>query len=130
MNKKKVSIAIFKKGKKILIQDRRPWDKYNFEYGFFGGKVEEGENPEQTLKREIKEELNILIKNFKFYKHTIKKIPEINLEIEYFIFFALIPDLNKIKCEEGKPFLTDIEKALKLKMNPGDISILKELNEN
>ncbi len=129
MKTKIVSVVLFKEGEKILVQDRRPWDKYGYDYGFFGGKIEEGENSEQTLKREIKEELNIEINNFNFIKHTKKKISELDLEIEFYLYTAPIPDLNKIDCREGKPFLTDFKTALNLRFNPADLKVLGEIYE-
>lgn len=130
MRKKKVAIVLFIEGDKILIQDRRPWDKYGFDYGFFGGKIEEGETPEQALKREIKEELNIELNDFKFIKHTKKQIPELDLEIEFYTYESSIPDLNKITCNEGKPFLIDFKNALELRFNPADLELLKEIYEH
>jgi len=133
MKRKTVAIAIFKDNEKILVQDRRPWDAYGFDYGFFGGKLDAGENSEDALKREIKEELEIEIKNYTFLEHTIKKIPELDLEIEFYIYLAPIPDMEKINCKEGKPFLTTIKNALTLRFNPGDMEVLKEVlreNEN
>ncbi len=129
MIKKVVSIAIFKDDENILVQDRTPWDKYSFDYGFFGGKIEPGESDENALKREIKEELEIEIKEYKFVKHTIKKIPELDLEIEFYVYLAPIPEMEKINCKEGKPFLTTIENALTLKINPGDLEVLNEVKD-
>jgi len=130
MRKKIVSIILFNEGNKILVQNRKSWDKYGYHYGFFGGKIEKGENPEQTLKREIKEELNINLKNIKFVKHAKKKIPGKKLEIEYYLHTASLPDMNKIECNEGEPFLTNFKTALTLKFNPVDLEILNELCNN
>jgi len=127
MRKKIVSIILFIKGEKRLIQNRKYWDKYGYYYGFFGGKIEKGENSKQALKRELKEELDIGLKNFKFIKHTKKKIPEKNLEIEYYLYTAPLPNIKNINCKEGRPFLTDFKTALKLKFNPADLEILKEI---
>ena len=128
MRKRIVSVVLFREGEKILIQDRRPWDKYGYDYGFFGGKIED-ETPEQTLKRELKEELNIILKDFEFIKHTKKQIPKLNLEIEFYLHTAPLPDMKSIDCNEGKPFLTDFKTALKLRFNPADLEVLKEIYE-
>jgi mutator protein MutT len=37
--------------------------------GFFGGGIEDGETPETALKREIREELNIEIRNYRHLAH-------------------------------------------------------------
>lgn len=48
-------------GQKVLVymQMRSQDQKLSGHFGFFGGHAEKNENPEQTLEREIKEELNI-----------------------------------------------------------------------
>ena len=57
-----VTAAIIKKGDKYLITQRAIDDKLPLKWEFPGGKVEKGETPEECLKREIKEELNLNIK--------------------------------------------------------------------
>ena len=37
-------------------------------FGFFGGKIEEQETPDEALKREIKEELDLSVEDYKFFK--------------------------------------------------------------
>lgn len=37
-------------------------------FSFFGGKIEEGETPEQALEREIQEELSIDLKGYQFFR--------------------------------------------------------------
>lgn len=56
---KRVSAAIIEKEGKILVTQRASSDKLALKWEFPGGKVEEGETPEQCLVREIKEELNL-----------------------------------------------------------------------
>ena len=126
MKSRRVSIVIFYDKDKVLIQDRRKISKYGEEYGFFGGGIEEGETPEQALKREIKEELSITIDNFKLFKHYNTIIKEVDMEIEYFIYTSKIPDLNSLDVKEGKMVMFDLNKTLKLKMISEDSKILKE----
>ncbi|MFA5926056.1 MAG: NUDIX domain-containing protein [Parcubacteria group bacterium] len=56
-----------RKLKKILfvLRDNKPNILYPGKWGNFGGGVEEGESPLEAIKREIKEESNIKISNFK-----------------------------------------------------------------
>ena len=56
---KKVTAAIIKQGDKYLITQRARNDQLALKWEFPGGKVEEGETPQECLKREIKEELNL-----------------------------------------------------------------------
>ena len=58
-----VSAAIIVENKKILCVQRNKGkhDYISYKYEFPGGKLEEGENEEDALKREIGEELNLVI---------------------------------------------------------------------
>ena len=58
-----VSAAIIVENKKILCVQRNKgkYDYISYKYEFPGGKLEEGENEEDALKREISEELNLKI---------------------------------------------------------------------
>jgi 8-oxo-dGTP diphosphatase len=58
-----ISAAIIVENKKILCVQRNKgkYDYISYKYEFPGGKLEEGENEEDALKREISEELNLEI---------------------------------------------------------------------
>ncbi len=83
MNKRKVAILLLYDKNKIIMQDRKEISKWGEEYAFFGGAIEKNETPQQALKREIKEELNLNVdelKNLEFFKHykdVIEKIKDL-----------------------------------------------------
>ncbi len=54
-----VTAAILVSNDKVLIAKRRIDDRQAGKWEFPGGKIEDGESPEQCLAREMKEELNI-----------------------------------------------------------------------
>ena len=54
-----VAAAVIVKENKILITQRAKEDSFPLKWEFPGGKLEEGETPEECLKREIIEELNL-----------------------------------------------------------------------
>ncbi len=72
-----VTAGIIRRNGKILLAKRRddcPWQPNRWE--FPGGKIEEGESPEECLMREIKEELGIDItidKHLTTVSHIYKK---------------------------------------------------------
>lgn len=54
-----VVAGILVRGDDILICQRHHTDRYGLQWEFPGGKLQPGESPEQGLRRELKEELNI-----------------------------------------------------------------------
>jgi mutator protein MutT len=128
----KISIVLFYDKNNILIQDRKDFSirRFGEEYGFFGGKIKQEETPEQALKREIKEELNIEIKNFYFFKKYVQKFKKFNAIVERNVFVSPMPNIKNIKVDEGKPFVTQFKESFNLKMMPGDADILKEIYQS
>jgi mutator protein MutT len=54
-----VAAAVIVDGEKVLVAQRREGDLEGLLWEFPGGKVREGEDPRQALRRELKEELDI-----------------------------------------------------------------------
>ena len=54
-----VAAGILLRGEEVLICQRHHTDRYGLQWEFPGGKLQAGESPEQGLRRELKEELNI-----------------------------------------------------------------------
>jgi 8-oxo-dGTP diphosphatase len=68
---KKISAIILEndKGEFLLaLRDNKPGIPFPDHWDLIGGHVEEGETPEEALVREVKEELDIEITEFSFYK--------------------------------------------------------------
>ena len=74
---------------RILLQKRdNRAPKYPGMWGFFGGSIEEGESPEQALRREALEELSLKNVKFRFFgRYKIKESDGLN---EKFLFVALL----------------------------------------
>jgi len=59
LNPIKVTAAVIEKDGKILIAKRKAGDRLGGKWEFPGGKLGRGETPEECLRRELKEELDI-----------------------------------------------------------------------
>jgi 8-oxo-dGTP diphosphatase len=59
VNAKKVTAALIWKSGKLPIAQRLKEDRFSRKWEFPGGKLEEGESPEQCLKRELQEEFGV-----------------------------------------------------------------------
>lgn len=126
--KRKVAVIIFYDNEgNILLQDRKNYSKHGEEYGFFGGKMEKGETPEQALKREMREELELDIKDYRLFKKYRRIIPEINRDVIMNVFLSKIPDVSSLKVNEGGLALMKFKDSFKLKMLPGNVELLKEI---
>ena len=68
---KQVTAAIILKENKVLIAQRALDDKLAGKWEFPGGKIESGETPQECLKREIWEELEVDIEVLDFFAESI-----------------------------------------------------------
>lgn len=128
MKTRKASIILFHKNGKVLVQDRESKKnrKGSHRYGLFGGGAEAREDPEETLIREIKEELNVNIKDsFIFFKNYKEKRRDLNLILDLDVFLAAIP--SQIICSEGDPHFSNLDKILSLDFSSTDLKILKDI---
>ena len=112
---------------KILLQlrDNKLDISYPNFWGLIGGRIEENESPEETVKREVFEELGckidhpVLFRTFKFEG-----------KIEY-AFFERLNEINLNRFFEGQEIkLFDFNELSKLKIRPDDReTIEKYINE-
>lgn len=111
---------------KILLQDRSGISKYGEQWGYFGGRIEKGETPEQALFREIKEELDYELKQFSLL--GVVKTTDQRGTIERHVFLAPLPDMKLLNQKEGKNMqLFTLQEAKKLKSSFGGDMVIKKL---
>lgn len=121
-----VTAAILKKGSKILIARRSPTKDLGGYWEFPGGKIEAGETAEDCLKREIEEELGIIIKVGDFFMenehhYTDKIILLKAFECQHISGTIVLNDHDQIEWVEKSEFVN-------YKFAPADIPFIEALN--
>jgi len=76
-----VTAALIREEDKILIAQRGRSKRFGWKWEFPGGKVRADETPEDCLRREIKEELNLEIQVEKHFCTTHYQYPDFNIEL-------------------------------------------------
>ncbi len=100
---------------------------------FFGGQIEEGEDPKQAFVREIGEEVGLTLEEVEFLKeHPYRELSKINLQLQrhglLYVFSARYSNPNSdIRLNEGAGFaLFEREEVASLDMPPHNKEILLE----
>lgn len=127
MKKRDVSILLLINNDKILLQKRaKNAIRFPGKWGLFGGGLEDGEDAEVALKREINEELTLSITNCDLFSKTNYKYPEL---AEHGTIFCYISNYNneKLELNEGEE-MRWVEKSevLKYDLYPDYKEIIKK----
>ena len=118
------AIALCNSQGKILLQDRRSISKFGEEWGFFGGGVEQGETPEQAVRREAIEELEFKPKELIFLGKFSSSISQED-SVTVHLFFAPFPGFSSLNQHEGDGMkLFHIDEARHLKTMQSDSALL------
>ncbi|SEQ88518.1 8-oxo-dGTP diphosphatase [Lachnospiraceae bacterium NE2001] len=112
---------------KILFATQRDYGDLKDGWEFPGGKIEEGETPEQAIVREIKEELDTVIKVEKYVDTIEYDYPEFHLSMDCFLCSIVEGDLV-LKEHEDAMRLTK-ETLDSVDWLPADVTILDQVRE-
>lgn len=109
----------------VLIGKRKAQDRFGGKWEFPGGKVEEGELPEDCLIRELKEELNIDVTSFKDYYSYVYRAKNLTLIIHAFIVNNYIGNMKNY--EHDKLNWIKPQDFAEYDILDGDMPIMKKL---
>jgi 8-oxo-dGTP diphosphatase len=76
-----VTAAIIERDGRVLIAQRPPEARHAGEWEFPGGKVEEGETPEQCLARELDEELGVTVEVGRLLAEVFHDYPDLRVRL-------------------------------------------------
>ena len=126
MQTRPTATVILYKDDKILLQHRSPDAVRNPNFwGCFGGGIEEGETPEQAIKREMLEELEYTLRN---PRHIDTETTERgNLKVTMYTFVEEY-DGSPLVLHEGQGYgWFTLDEALKLQITPERRALLEKL---
>ena len=123
----KVVCGIIYRNDKIFICRRKSTKTLGGFWEFPGGKIENGENNEETLKRELIEELNMKVHIIKYFDTSKYDYNDFSIELIAYI----------CKLKKWDNHLTDHDlyewieptKILKLNLAPADIPLAKKIKD-
>ena len=110
---------------KLIFATQRGYGDLKDGWEFPGGKIEEGETPEEAIVREIKEELDTLIKVEKYVDTIEYDYPTFHLSMDCFLCSIVEGDLV-LKEHEAAKWLTK-ETIDSVEWLPADITILDKV---
>lgn len=118
-----VVAAIIKKDNKILIAERG-YGEFKGMYEFPGGKIEQGEDARDALKREILEEMQARIEVDSFFYHVHYEYDSFILEMDCFVCHLLDDHITLLEhnaCQWIEPNEDGITWV------PADIQVIEEI---
>lgn len=102
---KKIAAVILENDKKeilLYLRDNKPSIPFPHCWDLFGGHIEEGETPEEALIREVKEELNYALKEYRFFKKYICLKGDAYPNIKYIYIGKINLPAEEITLKEGE----------------------------
>ena len=122
----KVVAAVIKKQNKVFVT-QRGYGEFKDGWEFPGGKIEQGETPQEALKREIKEELDAEIEVGKLIDIVEYDYPTFHLSMQCF-WCELKQDKIELKEHEASKWLNLNEKEmLSVEWLPADRGLIKKI---
>ena len=128
----KVVAAVIKaqndNGEPIIFATQRGYGDYKDGWEFPGGKIEEGETPQEALKREIMEELDTIISVGELIDTIEYDYPAFHLSMDCF-WCELLEGNLVLKEHEAAKWLTK-EELDDVGWLPADITLIDKIREN
>ena len=110
-----------------LFATQRGYGAWKDWWEFPGGKIEEGETPEEALVREIKEELDTLVSVDEFLMTVEYDYPEFHLSMDCFLCSVISGQLTLLEHESAR--WLPLSDPWQVKWLPSDIEVVEKLKK-
>ena len=113
--------------KSRIFATARGYGEFKGQWEFPGGKIEQGETPKEALKREIKEELDTIIKVGEFIDTIEYDYPNFYLSMDCYWCEVIEGELKLIEAQEAK-WLSKSE-LYTVEWLPADVALISEIKK-
>ena len=121
-----VVAAVIRDGNRIFAT-QKGYGNYKGWWEFPGGKIEEGETPQQALVREIREELDTGIEVGELISHVVYDYPEFHMDMDCFWCTVRSGKLTLLEAEDAR-WLSK-EDLFSVKWLPADLEVLEKVKK-
>ncbi len=125
-----VLAALIIKDNKVLIAKRLNGnDEVVGKWEFPGGKLEEDEEEERGIEREIKEELDITVKTIKYITNNVYSYPNKCIDLKLYECKYISGNFEKLTSHSEYKFIP-ISELLDYNLCPADVELAKHVINN
>ena len=122
-----VAAAVIIEGRRVLLTQREEGDTYGLCWEFPGGKIEDGEDPREALKRELREELGIEVSVEKIWDVVFHVSPEFPVLLLFYLCRIENGAPRPIGCRSLR--WVDGRELVRMPLLPADIALVAGLRE-
>lgn len=122
-----VSAGIIARDGRIMLCQRKPGGRVGLKWEFPGGKLEQGESPQQALERELREELDIETRTGRIYDVHHEIIGDRSLILLFFRSEILSGEPRTIDCNAIE--WVEPARLLEYDLAPADLEVARRLAE-
>lgn len=124
----KVVCGIIFQNNKVLISRRKADKSLGGFWEFPGGKIEQGEQAEDSLKRELLEELGMKVEVIGYFMTNIHRYE--NFEIELMAFKCNFIEASYVMTDHDEHKWIDVADLKNFNLAPADVSIVEEVTKS